>query len=142
MSEEVLYKNSNGNIVVTTSRFIVNNKTYALSGITSVSIWKQSPSYTGAALATIFGFFIAFIGFAANSTITLLIGAGLLLYGIYLFSALKTKYTVRIHTAGGEIDAVWSYDRELIEQIVDALNEAIIRRDEMFAKTQSMQNNP
>jgi len=139
MSEEILYKNSNGNIVVTTSRFIVNNKTYALSGITSVSAWEQPPSYTGAILATIFGFFIAFIGFAANSITTLLVGIGILLYGIYLFSALKTKYTVRIQTAGGEIDAVWSYDRELIEKIVDALNTAIIRRDEMFAKTKNLQ---
>ena len=38
------------------------------------------------------------------------------------------RYSVRITAAGGETDALVAKDRAYIERVVDALNEAIVRR--------------
>jgi hypothetical protein len=48
--------------------------------------------------------------------------------GITLMVRAKPTYVVRIGSASGEANALASKDRDHIQKIVDAMNEAIIKR--------------
>lgn len=48
--------------------------------------------------------------------------------GILLFISVKNEYTVRISTNAGEADSTISKDKEYIQKIVNALNDAMIHR--------------
>jgi xanthosine utilization system XapX-like protein len=59
-----------------------------------------------------------------GNTLALWIGAGLALIGLIILLMARERYAVRIQTAEGEKNAVVSYKREYVAQIVDALNTA------------------
>lgn len=61
---------------------------------------------------------------SANS-VAILIGSFLALLGIILAVIVRERYAVRIATAEGEKNAIVSYKKEYISQIVDALNQAV-----------------
>ena len=44
----------------------------------------------------------------------------------------KTVYIVKIGSSSGEKNVLESYDREYIKRIVDAMNEAIVRRGKYY----------
>ncbi len=46
--------------------------------------------------------------------------------GLVWFLLLKDKYSVRINSNSGEVDGYISKDKELIQNIVNAVNNAII----------------
>jgi hypothetical protein len=60
--------------------------------------------------------------------IGLIIGIGLLVVGIIAMSAARDSYTVKISTASGEIKAFTSEDAAFTQQIVEALNTAIVQK--------------
>ncbi len=55
-------------------------------------------------------------------------GAILLVSGIIWLTSIKDEYAVRISTNAGETNSLVSKDKSYIQEIVDALNEAIINR--------------
>ena len=63
-------------------------------------------------------------GVVSGDTLALWIGAALLVIGILILALSRERYAVRIATAEGEKNAIVSYKREYIAQIVDALNRA------------------
>jgi hypothetical protein len=63
-------------------------------------------------------------GMVSSNTLAIWVGLALVVLGILLLLAARTRYAVRIGTAEGEKNAVVSQKREYIAQIVDALHRA------------------
>lgn len=105
---------------VTNTRFIVDGQTFAMNNITSVKPLEQKPNRLWPALFILFG------------VIPALNGA----YGALVFAAIggvwwamqKTVYHVMLHTAGGETSALKTFQKEYLQKIVTALNNAIVHR--------------
>jgi hypothetical protein len=138
--ESVFFRS--GGILVTNARFVVGAKTFAMRGITSVEAVesdsselaeKQSgsaegPFFTGTGLLIIavglvcwlmfdFSFFVA-VGAGIIGFLMLIVGAS--------FVKMKRAFKIVLKTAGGEVTAYQSFDRDHISQIIRALNDSII----------------
>ena len=119
MSQETtLYQD--GDILVTKQRAVLGGKTFAMSNITSVSMGVV-PANTGIAWVLII---VGVLGALCSYGLTLIVVA----IGVYMLINAKPTYIVRLGSAAGEVDGLASRNREHIQQIVNALNEAIIRR--------------
>lgn len=125
MAEETFL--NEGGVQVTNARFVVPGQTYALSGVTSVSIHEKKPKRIGPIFLFIIGFFCLMGGLSGSSGafVAALVFIGL---GVLWWISNSTKYAVRLMTASGESDALPSKDGAFIKRIVEALNNAIIHR--------------
>ena len=122
--DEQIFFNNNG-VKVTNARFIVDANTYAIRNITSTAAWSQSQRW-------ILGAILILIGLASFKDAT---GIGIFLFliaAVVLYLGRPVHY-VRLHTSGGEVKAVKSYDLEYVRQVVQALNEAIISQHKVSA---------
>lgn len=142
MSEVTFYQDSV--VLITNARAVLGAKTYAMAGITSVTTGViPANRRIGIAIAC-FGLSAASCGCCpiglsmtgAKDTggfIVLGIGLGLLgmlgiAAGIVLALITKPTYVVRIGSASGEANALSSKDAGYIQKIVNAMNEAIVKR--------------
>jgi len=117
---------TDNSVTITNARAIIHGTTYALANVTSVRPWIVKKSTTPlllGILSLLAGLGVAF-GSAGCGGVVLLLGAVCLL--VYFTS--KDRYFVRIGTAGGEVDALVSTSFAYVNQIVTALNNAIIHR--------------
>ena len=119
-NETTFYQN--GLVTVTQSRFVTHSKTYAMRNISSVHIFEIIKSKTKALLTIVLGLFFLF------SRDIFWIGLIIIALGIWWFIYIKNEYAVRISTNGGEANSIISKDRKYIQEIVNALNDAIIHR--------------
>jgi hypothetical protein len=115
-------------VTVTCTRAIIAGTTYAMANVTSVRTFvepKPFSAFGGGLAVTIVGA----LSFAADArTFGLVaIAFGLAVVAAYLF-VMKPKYWVRIGTAGAESNTVWSHDEAWCQEIVDAINDAIVAR--------------
>ena len=117
--ENVLF--SEGNVKVTTARFVVKTTTYPIAGITAVS-------HDSIPVSRVLPILLVLVGILALAIKIWLLGIFLALCGILALAFMKPKHTVGIATAGGQIKAVESSDGPYIERIVVALNRAVIER--------------
>ena len=118
--EKVFYQDNQ--VQVTQSRFVARSRTFAMRNISSVSIFKKEKSRFLEIIMIIAGLICLF-----NKS-SLIFGMLLIVTAALLFFLLKNEYTVRISSNSGESDGFISTDKELVEKIVDAVNEAIIFR--------------
>jgi hypothetical protein len=109
-------------VYVTQSRFVAGGKTYAMSNIASVSNYQIEKSIKWPIITVLMGLLIAFL---AES---MLIGIILIILGAIWMSFLKNEYSVRIQSNSGESDGLISVNKEYIQQVVNAVNSAIIHR--------------
>lgn len=116
MDEQVFFDN-NG-VKVTNARFIVDANTYSIRNITSTAAWTQSQKWLWGALLILVG-----LACLKEATVIGIIFLGVAALLLYLG---RPIHYVRLHTSGGEVKAVKSYDLEYVKQVVQALNEAII----------------
>jgi len=126
MEETVFF--DDGNVTVTNARFISNGQTYVMSNITSVKNLIETPSRVGPVILVIVAVIILLAGLSNSSggaIITGLIFGGA---GLAWLNALKSKYYVALATASGETRALTSENKDFIDTIVKALNDAIIHR--------------
>jgi hypothetical protein len=107
----------NGNITVTNARFIVGSQTFAMRGITSVEGIETPASYIGAIILIIIGAVLALNGFTSSVGLGIF-GVLLIAGGIWLCFRKKPTYAVVLRTAGGEVTAYQSQDRDHISQII------------------------
>ncbi|RZK25671.1 MAG: QacE [Flavobacterium sp.] len=119
-SETLFYQN--GNVKVTQSRYITISKTYAMRNISSVQTFQIIKSKTIPILLLIVGILI--LAFADGK----IIGGLLSLLGVIIIVFNNNEYAVRISTNSGEVNSIVSSDKSYIQEIVNALNEAIIHR--------------
>ncbi len=130
--EKVFYDQDG--IWVSSTRFMVNDQTFALSQITSVRV-DRSPPKTGC--ATVFvaaGITIIIIGFllAAGDVVTglgtVVLGGFSWLIGYLLRRAARGEYAVLVRTASGEEKVLIRRDEETPASVVAAINQAIVSR--------------
>lgn len=119
-AEQKFYED--GNVIVTQSRFVASSKTYAMRNISSVSIGEIKKS-------KVFQILVIIVG------VIMLTGEGTRVYGVVaiamgalLLYFIRNEYSVRINSNSGENDGFVSKDRERIEKIVNAVNEAMVLR--------------
>ncbi|MBE4950612.1 DUF6232 family protein [Chryseobacterium culicis] len=119
-NETIFYHDSS--IKVTQSRFITYSKTYTMRNISSVYIFEIIKSKNKALLLIILGFLLLF------SKEIFWLGIIVLILGFWWIYTIKNEYAVRISTNAGEVNSIVSKDKDYIQKIVNALNEAIIHR--------------
>lgn len=107
---------------VTQSRFVTQSKTYAMRNISSVHVFEIEKNRTHPIIMILVG--APFLFYGDNFWIGLIIIALAILWLL----SIKNEYAVRISTNAGEANSIISKDRNYIQKIVDALNEAIIYR--------------
>lgn len=127
--QETVYLNTS-DVLITHSRAVIQNKTYAMSNITSVAMLTKPPNKEAHFLLLATGAIILVIGLSGGNGSILCTGIGALfvLLGILMLISARTQYIVRIGSASGESNALTSIRQETVQHIVDAMNEAIIRR--------------
>jgi hypothetical protein len=111
-----------GAVTVSQARFITNSKTYAMRNISSVHIFEIVKSRKLPVILILIGFFMLF------SDDTRIAGIVTFSLGILLLFFIKNEFAVRISTNSGEANSIVSKDKAYIQNIVNALNEAIIHR--------------
>lgn len=115
---------SDGQVTVTTARFVVGPMLYPIRGITAVQP-VLIPADRGASVVVgLGGAVMMLLGFSTDSPGVGVVGVVLVLVAAGLWMAAKPKYIVRVWTAGGQVDAVWSEDQARMQQIVAALHRA------------------
>jgi hypothetical protein len=114
-----------GDITVTNARFVVGAQTFAMRGITSVQGVETPANYNGAIALILVGAVIAVSGFAFSIELAVF-GVLLIAGGIWLCFRQKQTYAVVLRTAGGEVTAYQSQNRDHISEIIQALNDSII----------------
>jgi len=110
------------NVTVTQSRYVTNSKTYAMRNISSVHIFEIIKNRTLPIMMVIIGFLMLF------SESSRILGLILSALGILILVLTKNEFTVRISINAGEVNSIVSKDRLYVQNIVNALNEAIVYR--------------
>ena len=116
--EKVFFQSEN--VFISNTRMNLGGTTYATANVTSVSSFESKP---GRKLEIILGL-IGLISFSQT-----VLGAIILLaLAVVIFMMKKTKYIVRLSSSANEKDALWSTNREFIDSVIEAINQAIIFR--------------
>jgi len=123
MPEQVFL--NEGGVQVTNARFIAKGRTFAINGITSVTLYKKGPSLLGPILIL---FFAVAVFLHAPDNPKAGIASLVMIVIVIIYWIFDNTYAVRLMTASGESDAFSSRKRDQIQRIVRALNEAIIAR--------------
>lgn len=118
MDEKIFFHQ--GSVKVTSARFINGGQTYAMSNVTSVKTFEQKPSRAG-------GIFVALVGIMALAAAPL-VGALIVGLAIYFLYQQKAMYHVMLSTSAGESSALSTDHREYVDEVVNALNQAIVHR--------------
>jgi hypothetical protein len=114
---------SDSNVTVTQSRFMASGRTYTMRNISSVTVFKVEKSKKLPIALLIVGCLIALAGGSAS-----VLGIAMAIAGIIWLFMIKNDYAVRISTNAGESNSLTSANRDYVQKIVNALNEAIIHR--------------
>ncbi len=119
--EKVFYEDEN--VKVTQSRFTVGTETYAMRNISSVTNFEIENSKIVPWIFIISGIIsVFFIETIKWWNAVMVIG------GIIWAILITNDFAVKISTNAGEPNTLISEDKEYIQKVVDAINEAIIYR--------------
>lgn len=118
--QEKIFFDRNG-VKVTSARFIVGTRTYAMQGVTSV---KQAAKHPSRVLPIAFGI----IGILLALDDKALIGTCLLVFAVLAWLLQKADWIVVLSSASGEQQALTSKDRAYIDAVISALNESLVYR--------------
>ena len=129
-----------GNIKITNQRAIMGTKTYALSKLVSVRVYEDEPKL----FLPVFYMLIAAICSALVAVSDMDDYSHFLTNGLYIaiigfllfLLSRKTKYSVRVRSATGEITIWITNDMDSAERIVTAINKAISLQ-ESFTQAQA-----
>lgn len=122
MDEHVFFEQ--GPVRVTSARFIVENRTFAMNGVTSVQSSVKPPDRGGPLAVIIVGVILLFV----SSMGTKLVGLAFVALGIWLWIQQKNTYTVILHSASGEVQALADTNEAFIGGVIRALNDALVHR--------------
>lgn len=124
MAEQILYKQ--GDVFVSQSRFMVKNQTYAMQGVTSVRQDTKPANRTGAYFLA--GLGILFLIGSGQSAVFAVLGILSIALAILVWFLTKPTYIIVLRSSSGEAQALSSNDGNYIDEVVTALNQAIIAR--------------
>ena len=120
--EETTFFNESG-LTVTNSRFVVPGQTYAMSGVTSIRTEEYPPPRKWPSIITGIGVLLVLGG-----KDTIIVALILIAIGVMWWRSQKTTYNIVLSSASGETDAFTSTDEKYVDNLVSALNDAIISR--------------
>ena len=138
---DVIYTDGH-NVTVTESTLKVKNTMYRIDGIIKHGLLRLRAQRAPGIIMVVLGVIIALCGimrlftpsvtpdvqlgdtYTGANALAIWIGAALFIVGILILAFVRDRYAVRIATAEGEKNAVVSYKKEYVAQIVDALNVA------------------
>lgn len=115
-------------VTVTNTRFMVGAQTFAMSNITSVQTLKQDPKRFWPTVFIILGGLYALAALGSDNAGGAVVGLLFAGAGVAWWLKVKPMFHVMLRTSGGENKALSSEQREYIEKVVRALNEAIVAR--------------
>lgn len=119
---------TNGKVTVTNARFIVDDETHAISGITSVKLGVKKPKRLWPLLLILAMLAVITTNGTIYSHLSIWHWAIVFLPGIIWLCLQRTHYTVTLASASGEQTALTSKIKPFIRDVVDAINQAIINR--------------
>jgi hypothetical protein len=108
-------------VKVTNARFVSSGQTYAMNNVTSVKPFEQKPSRVG-------GVIVLLIGLIIMSTSSAMVGLIIAALAAYYLYQQKTVFHVILATSAGETKALKTYQRDYLEKVIGALNDAIVYR--------------
>ena len=139
LQQTVYYQDSD--VRVTGARAVLGTTTYAMANVAAVSVSTKPANRAPGVIVASIGLIItgcmgcmgtSVIGSDSGAIVLAILGmvpgVAMLLAGIAVAVAAKNEYTVRIGSTSGGVVALVSTNRERVGNIVDAVNEAIIRR--------------
>lgn len=121
--EKVFYQS--GNVRVTSTRFIVSDRIFAIASISSARRTAGKGSLRLAAIVLIFGLLFGAAGFIGRQSATSAFGLMLIAGAIWMFAARKTTHHVSLVTESGRVCALSSPNRHFIESVLLAIDEAM-----------------
>ena len=128
--EETVYDKAG--VLVTTTRVVFPSCTYATANITSVAVRDrvEMPDKSLPKVLIGGGSLLFLIGLASSSGGAVVFGICLLVGGIFWLTQLENTnyYTLVVGNAGAEKQGLESTDAAYIQEVANALNEAIIKR--------------
>lgn len=128
MADEITYYADQSGVRVTDKSVIIGNTTYSIANITSVSTATVSPSRVGPMSTMVVGFAILVDQIFHRALGPALLGAIVLALGYFWYRRGKPVWHLRIASASGETNPLYSVDQEWISGIAHAINEALIHR--------------
>ena len=128
--EETIYSDSD--VTVTTSRDLCAGTTYELKNITAVKMGETPPNAIPTLVAIAIGLCVlvtALARFELNAAVLFLfvVGIALIAFAVRHVHQLTPDFHLLISSSSGDVQAFTSKDRQQVEQIVAAVNEAIVR---------------
>ncbi len=120
VTEPTLFTDKQG-VRITPTRAIFDSTTYSIANITSIKRDVHPANRTA-------GIIIALVGLILFLLWIPWIGLPVLIIGIIIAAMAKSTYYLKITSASGEAEPISSKDKQYIDDIVDAINEALIRR--------------
>ena len=125
-AERTYYSDENG-VRITRTRAIFGSTTYSMANLSSVRTVVRPPNRSRGISTALVGIVTLVIGYNTGVEITAA-GVVIILLGILIASMAKGIYYVMISSSSGESKAISSSDKDYINSITQALNEAIISR--------------
>ena len=126
-ADPTYYSDEKG-VRITATRLIIGSTTYAMANITSIRTKTVYPTLALGIIIGIIGLVVLAISAAFNSWTGMLFLVGVLLLIIGIILAARRTYHLKVTSAAGEESPLTSKDREYINQLVVAVNEALIKR--------------
>lgn len=119
MEERIFFEYED--VKVTSARFVSGGQTFAMNNVTSVKPYEQKPSRLG-------GIIILGIGLIIMASSNFLVGLVISAVAAYYLYQQKTVFHILLATSAGETKALVTYQREYLNQVLAALNAAIVHR--------------
>lgn len=128
MEEKIFYEKDG--VKVTSARFIVHQETYPIVNISSVKQRSDPPKNGCGVVLMAFGGLFAFAAMGAEGETASMLLIGLLMGGIGwgIWKSAKAEHIVILNTAGNDVKALKSFIKEDIDNVIKALNDAIVHR--------------
>lgn len=126
-TDETIYYNE-GNVKITNARAILDKRTFAVNGVTSVSMHAKAPSIVWPVILGLIGIVVGLTSIGKEGWVGYVVAVLFIGAAVGLYKMTSTMYTVKIGSASGEVNAYTTNNRDQISKIVEAINTAIIKR--------------
>ena len=122
-----------GNVKITNLRARIGSKTYSMSNIDEVRVHEREPKlFVPVFFMLIVAVCLALVALTNLDDLSHILEIGFFIGGggfIFFLLSTKTKYSVRVRSSIRELNILEANDRDSVEKIVTAMNEAISLRE-------------
>jgi len=126
-TEPTFYSDERG-VRITPTRAIFGSTIYAMANITSIKRDVRPANRKLGIIIAVLGLIILLASASFDSSTGVIAGAIVLGLGILVAAIVKPTYFLKITSDSGEAEPISSKDKQYIDSIVTAMNEALIRR--------------